>query len=139
MIKELKAARKSISPCHPPFWARTGHLQTIFGHLLPSPALLEKGEVFNVTLDKESERIHTTYIKGQTSIVVYLFHGLGGSAQATYMQRTALVARSLGHHVFINNHRGCGEGIGLATGPYHSGRAEDLSQVIAFGRRMLPN
>ena len=137
MIEALKAARKKITPCRPPLWASTGHLQTILGHLLPSPSLIEKGEVLNVTLEKESERIHTTYIKGESSIVVYLFHGLGGSAEATYMQRTAIVARSLGHHVFINNHRGCGEGMGLATEPYHSGRAEDLSQVIAFGRKML--
>lgn len=139
MIEALKAARATISPCRPPLWASTGHLQTILGHLLPSPPLLEKGQEFNVTLEKESERIHTTYIKGETKVVVYLFHGLGGSADATYMQRTARVARSFNHHVFINNHRGCGEGVGLATEPYHSGRAEDLSQVIAFGRKLLPN
>jgi predicted alpha/beta-fold hydrolase len=138
MIEALRAAQKRITPCRPPLWAGTGHLQTLLGHLLPSPVLAEKGEVLNVTLEKESERIHTTYIKGESSIAVYLFHGLGGSADATYMQRTAIVARSLGHHVFINNHRGCGEGMGLATEPYHSGRAEDLSQVIAFGRKMLP-
>ena len=139
MIKALKAARDSISPCSPPVWAKLGHLQTLFGHLLPSPALSEKGQTFLVDLNQDSEQIHTTYIKGSTSSVVYLFHGLGGSADAAYMQRTALVARLLGHHVFINNHRGCGDGIGLATEPYHSGRAEDLSKVIAFGRNMLPN
>jgi predicted alpha/beta-fold hydrolase len=139
MIEALKAARDNIPPCRPPFWARSGHLQTILGHLLPSSGLLEKGEELSVTLENERERIHTTYVKGESSIVVYLFHGLGGSAEATYMQRTALVARSLGHHVFINNHRGCGKGVGLATGPYHSGRAEDLSKVIAFGRKMFPD
>lgn len=139
MIDELTSARASISPCLPPFWARTGHLQTILGHLLPSPSLLEKGEVLSVTLENDCERIHTTYLKGDSRVVVYLFHGLGGSAEATYMQRTALVARSFGHHVFVNNHRGCGEGVGLATEPYHSGRAEDLSKVIAFGRKKLPD
>lgn len=138
MMEELKKVRQSISSCRPPFWAKTGHLQTILGHLLPSPVLDQKGEVLNVTLGKETERIHTTYLKGEGRIAVYLFHGLGGSAEATYMQRTALVARSLGYHVFINNHRGCGEGVGLATEPYHSGRAEDLSAVIAFGKQMLP-
>jgi hypothetical protein len=139
MIKALKAARDSIYPCQPPIWAKTGHIQTLLGHLLPSPAVSEKGQTFLVDLNQDSEQIHTTYIKGSTSSVVYLFHGLGGSADAAYMQRTALVARLLGHHVFINNHRGCGDGIGLATEPYHSGRAEDLSKVIAFGRNMLPN
>lgn len=139
MIEELKAARNKIAPCRPPLWASTGHLQTILGHFLPSPALIEKGQVLNVTLEKESEIIHTTYIKGRSKIVVYLFHGLGGSAEATYMQRTALIARGMDHHVFINNHRGCGDGIGLAAEPYHSGRAEDLSRVIAYGRKMFPD
>lgn len=134
----LQKMRDSIPPCHPPLWARTGHLQTILGHLLPSPALKEKGVEYEVILNDEKERIHTTYIEGKSSVVVYLFHGLGGSAQATYMQRTALLAHELGHHVFINNHRGCGAGGGLATEPYHSGRSEDLSKVIEFGRSKFP-
>ena len=138
MITTLQKTRNAIPPCRPPVWASTGHLQTILGHLLVSPKLTEKGEVLNVTLEKESERIHTTYFKGETNFVVYLFHGLGGSSEASYMQRTALMIRKLGHHVFINNHRGCGEGVGLATEPYHSGRAEDLSKVIEFGREKLP-
>lgn len=139
LIEDLKLTRCKIPPCSPPIWARTGHLQTILGHLLASPKVRETGEKLNVTLERESERIHTTYIKGETKLVVYLFHGLGGSADATYMQRTALIARELGAHVFINNHRGCGEGVGLATEPYHSGRAEDLSAVIEFGRKKLPH
>src|SRR5690606_22088653 len=40
---------------------------------------------------------------------------------------------------FLTNHRGCGEGAGLATGPYHSGRAEDISSVIAYGRELFPD
>jgi predicted alpha/beta-fold hydrolase len=55
------------------------------------------------------------------------------------MLRTASVGVRLGHSVFMVNHRGCGEGQGLAAHPYHSGRAEDLSAVIANGRRLYPN
>lgn len=139
LIERLKETRISIPACIPPAWASTGHLQTLLGHLLPSPVLSEKGERINVTLEKETERIHSTYIKGTSKTVVYLFHGLGGSSDAAYMQRTAIRARALGHHVFINNHRGCGLGAGLATEPYHSGRADDLSKVIAYGREMLPD
>lgn len=139
MIENLKVARKSIPPCAPPPWAQTGHLQTILGHLLPSAKVTQQGLHLNVTLEKETERIHSTYLKGSSNTVVYLFHGLGGSSDATYMQRTALRAQHLGHHVFINNHRGCGLGAGLATEPYHSGRADDLSKVIEYGRKMLPD
>jgi predicted alpha/beta-fold hydrolase len=139
MFEALKAARTQILPCHPPFWASTGHLQTILGHLLPSPVLLESGQELSIPLEHERESINSTYYMGSTSVAVYLFHGLGGSAEASYMQRTAMVARSFGYHVFINNHRGCGKGLGLASEPYHSGRAEDLSRVIEFGKQMLPN
>lgn len=139
MISKLQEARKTIPPCAPPLWASTGHLQTILGHLIPSPVISEAGKILNITLEIETERIHSTYYEGTTDTVVYLFHGLGGSVQSNYIQRTAILARSLGHHVFMNNHRGCGDGAGLATGPYHSGRAEDLSKVIAYGREMLPN
>lgn len=137
-VERLKAVRLSLRPCRPPLWALAGHQQTILAHLLPSPPLAEKGEDLAVTLESEAERIATTYLAGTSNTVVYLFHGLGGTSEATYMQRTAAQARALGHHVFLNNHRGCGAGSGLAVEPYHSGRAEDLSAVIAFGRKKLP-
>lgn len=138
IIETLKQTRKSIPPCIPPFWANGGHLQTILGHLLPSPKIKEEGTHLNITLEKESERIHSTYFAGNRQVVLYLFHGLGGSSEAAYMQRTAIQARRRDYHIFINNHRGCGRGMGLAMEPYHSGRAEDLSKVIEFGRQMLP-
>jgi predicted alpha/beta-fold hydrolase len=138
-IQALKNVRLSIPPCEPPLWAQTPHAQTILGHLLPSKKITGTGTHINVTLEKESERIHSTYLRGTSNSVIYLFHGLGGSSEASYMQRTALKAQDMGHHVFINNHRGCGLGAGLATEPYHSGRADDLSKVIEYGRKMLPD
>jgi len=102
----FEQVRLNLPPCTPPWWARSGHLQTILGHLLPSPQIKEKGETFLIKLENENEVIHSTYLKGQSKTVVYLFHGLGGNAEASYMQRTAIIAKSMGHHVFINNHRG---------------------------------
>lgn len=134
----FESARASIPACTPPFWARSGHAQTILAHLLPSEPLKIAGVEYDVTLENENERIRSTYLRGTSKTVVYLFHGLAGSAEGTYMQRTATQILNFGHHVFINNHRGCGNGVGLATEPYHSGRSEDLSSVIAFGKKMLP-
>lgn len=138
MQSRFKSIHSQLPPCTPPLWAGTGHLQTLLGHLLPSPRIQEKSIERSITLEKNTERIRSTYLKGESQTVVYLFHGLGGSSEATYMHRTALLARRQGHHVFLNNHRGCGEGVGLASEPYHSGRAEDLSRVIAFGREQFP-
>lgn len=138
LLNSLKIAHSQIAPCIPPLWANTGHLNTMLGHVIPSPQLQTKGEHINVTLEKETERIHSTYLSGQSNTVVYLFHGLGGSTSASYMQRTALIAQNMGHHVFLNNHRGCGLGAGLASEPYHSGRSDDLSKVIAYGKTRFP-
>lgn len=138
VMKLLGETKAALPICRPPLWAKTGHLQTLLGHLIPSPSLAEKGLHLKVTLEKETERIHTTYLSGSSRTVVYLFHGLGGSSEASYMQRTARIVRAQGHHVFLNNHRGCGMGAGLSTEPYHSGRADDLSKVIAYGKTMLP-
>jgi predicted alpha/beta-fold hydrolase len=55
------------------------------------------------------------------------------------MQRTCILAQKLGAHVYLTNHRGCGEGKGLASEPYHSGRSDDISAVIAEGRRRHPD
>lgn len=68
----------------------------------------------------------------------YVFHGLGGDASADYMERTAKVALGLGHAVWLVNHRGCGEGRGLAKHPYHSGRGDDVSATISLGRSLEP-
>jgi uncharacterized protein len=138
MLHFFQTLKATLPSCTPPWWATSGHMQTILGHLLPSPGLSQKGEIHHIGLGKDSEKIHSTYLAGTQNVVVYLFHGLGGSADATYMQRTASVASRLGYHVFLNNHRGCGEGVGLATEPYHSGRSDDLSQVIAYGRKKFP-
>lgn len=127
-----------IIPCQPPLWAKTGHPQTILGHLLPSQQLHEEGDKYEIELPG-GDRLVSHFFKGSTSLVVYLFHGLGGFSHGAYMQRSALVARKLGHTVVMSNHRGCGEGRGLAHEPYHSGRAEDLSAVIAWGKKKLPN
>jgi predicted alpha/beta-fold hydrolase len=137
-VNRLKDVRQRLLPCRAPFWAAEGHLQTIFGHLIPSAPLREHGQKHLITLEKDDEQLVSTYLKGRSTNVVYLFHGLGGHSHGSYMQRTAVLAQKLGYHVFLNNHRGCGLGAGLATAPYHSGRAEDLSAVIAYGRKMLP-
>lgn len=126
-----------IEPCLPPAWARGGHAQTIWGHILPSKQMSDKGRRFELSLS-DGDRLVGFQIKGRSDVVVYLFHGLAGNTDSGYMHRTAQVARKLGHSVIMVNHRGCGEGVGLARGPYHSGRAEDLSAVIEYGRKLFP-
>lgn len=127
----------SLEPCEPPVWASTGHAQTLLGHLLPSKLLSIAGKKVEVDLG-DGDTLIGRFFQGNSKTVVYFFHGLAGTADAAYMQRSAQVAQSFGHSVFLMNHRGCGEGTGFAKLPYHSGRAEDVSSVIAFGRKQFP-
>ncbi len=126
-----------LEVCEPPRWAASGHAQTIFGHLLPSPSLRSKGQRVEVPLP-DGDVLVGFVQPGTSGAVVYVFHGLAGSTDSTYMHRTSILAQKRGHTVILFNHRGCGEGRGLARLPYHSGRAEDLSAVIEFGRREFP-
>jgi predicted alpha/beta-fold hydrolase len=127
----------ALEPCIPPFWARGGHAQTIWGHLLPSPRLAVEGERVEVRLADEDTLVGARFAGGERR-VVYLFHGLGGSSDADYIRRATALCLKRGYTVYAMNHRGCGVGAGLARLPYHSGRAEDLAAVIACGRERHP-
>lgn len=127
-----------LLPCVAPVWAATGHLQTVLGHLLPSPRLASMGERVEVRLP-DGDRLVGFYLAGRSGTAVSLFHGLTGNTDADYFHRTAHLCLQQGHSVFMFNHRGCGEGAGLATRPYHSGRAEDLSAAVEFARAKLPS
>jgi predicted alpha/beta-fold hydrolase len=126
-----------LDPCLPPFWAHGGHMQTLLGHLIPSQALTDPGKRVETDLG-DGDRLVSFLLEGKSDLVIYLFHGLSGSIASDYVQRTARLGQSLGHSVFMVNHRGCGEGKGLAEKPYHSGRGEDLSAVIRDGKKLFP-
>jgi hypothetical protein len=86
----------------------------------------------------DGDQLAGRHYPGETRTLILVFHGLGGDDQAHYVRRTVALARSLGHHVWTINHRGCGEGRGLASGPYHSGSGDDLGAVFQAARDRHP-
>ena len=120
-----------------PFWASSGHLQTLAGHFLPSETALDYGASHEISLP-DGDRM-TIYVTNRNSeIVLSQFHGLAGDMTADYMRRGARLAEKFGWtHVYVN-HRGAGPKKNLAKQPYHSGRAEDASAVFEFLRKMFP-
>lgn len=129
--------RLNLIPCKAPFWADSGHSQTLWAHFLKSPELENLGQNFEVDLP-DGDRLFCYYLPGYTDIVVSLFHGLSGDATTDYMQRAAMLCQKLGHTVVLVNHRGAGQGAPLAVHPYHSGCTEDISRVIEKLRSMYP-
>jgi len=130
-------ARLDIAPVRPPWWARGGHAQTLLGHILPAqPAPDPENHLFLEAPD--GDRLSVFYHRGERPVVLLLFHGLGGHGDSDYMQQAARVGLAHGLHVYRVEHRGCGTGRGHARGPYHSGRAEDLSLAVDHARQRHP-
>ncbi len=127
----------NLIPCDPPLWAIGGHAQTMIGFCLPSPKIRLLSEQKIVPLP-DGDSLSLLYTPGTSNCVFYFFHGLTGDASVNYMKRATKTCSDRGHSVYRVNHRGCGEGVGLAVHPYHSGRGEDVSEVIAFGRKEHP-
>lgn len=127
----------NVTPIQPFLWCSSGHLQTLWAHFLPSPVMLDAPEAFELDLG-DGDYLDYFIYTGSSNIVVSLFHGLSGDSNADYMQRSARVARELGHTVVLVNHRGAGVGAHKATKPYHSGAAQDVGLVLKKLREMYP-
>jgi hypothetical protein len=124
-------------PCRAPWWAAGGHLQTILGNYLPGESPDHPCAPFRLPLP-DGDQLTGHHYPGETETLVLVFHGLGGDDQAHYVRRTVTLARKLGHHVWTVNHRGCGDGRGLAKQPYHSGSGDDLGAAFAAARERHP-
>ncbi|MGA2081994.1 MAG: alpha/beta fold hydrolase [Holophaga sp.] len=126
-----------LVPCAPPWWARGPHGQTVAANYLPGkvpdlpwePARLDLGD---------GDALALRVLPGTSGVAVSLFHGLGGSADGHYLLRAAARFRARGHALVAVNHRGAGEGAGLARKPYHSGATGDLEAVFRFARARFP-
>jgi len=126
-----------LPACRPPWWARGRHGQTVIGNYLPFASSPYPFEAVRVQLE-DGDRLAGREYPGETGTVVCFFHGLAGSNDAHYMHRGVTVAGRRGHWAGSRNHRGCGDGAGLAAGTYHSGRADDLGAVFAEVRQRHP-
>lgn len=128
--------------CRPPFWAGSGHAQTILAHVIPTPAEdLRPGDRGVRSVDiplPDGDRLRAYYKAGQSGKLVAIFHGLSGDSHSDYVRLASAAAQAAGHSVLAVNHRGCGSGRGLARGLYHSGRGDDVGEVFAWARRELP-
>jgi len=128
--------RRYEPSCDAPWWASGGHLQTLAGHLLPSPApafTRASTQAFEIDVGSD-ERLLAFQLDGTSGVRVHLLHGLSGDVNSDYMRRCAQALQARGHEVWLVNHRGCGEGEGLASEPYHSGKTEDLAAVLRASR-----
>lgn len=141
---------EKIIPFHAPYWASGGHSQTIFGSLWSFRPIQQKHEVRIVNLPDGDQlvtkiyRSHNNENKHQSQLqavesdaVIVLFHGLTGSSDSSYIQRLGGELLKQGYNLVLVNHRNCGDGMGKARAPYHSGRGDDVGAVIAHMREVF--
>ncbi len=118
----------------PPFWLRSGHLQTIF----PSLIRHVKGTTHR------RERIETPdgdfldldwNTENRSRRLVILCHGLEGDSRNHYVQGMAAACHDKGWDVLAWNFRGCSGEPNRLLRSYHSGATEDLESVIDHAKQ----
>lgn len=132
-MKKLNSFEKLIQPFESPYWASSGHSQTLAGFLLPSKSPPQRGQQVLVDLPDGDQLVCYENNLGSEEVYIF-FHGLGGCVRSNYMRRASALCQNMGISSVLVNHRGAGEGVGKASKIYHSGRSDDASFVIQYFR-----
>lgn len=108
------------------------HQQTILGSFYLMPRRIVSETIFVEMPDKDQIAIEVSKPKDwkETDKTALLVHGLCGSHDSPYMIRLAKKLRDEGYRAIRFNMRGCGSGKGKSKKIYHSGRSDDVMEVI---------
>jgi predicted alpha/beta-fold hydrolase len=118
-----------------------GHIQTLLGHWWKGPPLRAPTGRRLVRLpDGDSLVLHDSVPPGWVAggRIAVLIHGMGGSHQSGYVQRTAAWLLREGVRVVRVDLRGAGAGMALARKSYNGGCSEDVRAALADTMRIAP-
>jgi len=115
---------------NPSFIFKNGHFSTIYSSKLrKTPTLLQQRE--RITLpDGDFLDLDWSHSQTITNKLVILLHGLEGNAQRTYMKGVGNLLQKNGWDIAAMNFRGCSGEDNLVYQSYHSGKTDDLEEVI---------
>ncbi len=121
----------------PPAWLRGGHAQTVHPVLFRKlPVVTSRKE--RLDLD-DGDFLDLAWAGSERSErLAILSHGLEGTAGATYIQGMAGALLKRGWDVLAWNFRGCGGEPNRLASFYHSGKTDDLDQVIRHAAASHP-
>lgn len=108
------------------------HVQTIL------PAFIRKGidvkyQRERITLnDGDFLDVDLVKAKSKSKKLVILLHGLESNSSANYITRMAYLLQRFGYDAAAVNFRGCSGEINLLFKAYHSGKTDDLAEVIYY-------
>jgi predicted alpha/beta-fold hydrolase len=133
-----------VEPFHPAVWARSPHLQTIFGSLrirvagknemadAANEAIIDAGD--GVRLLGYHSRQEAKAARG----LIILIHGWEGSADSTYVLSIARFFFRRGFDVFRLNLRDHGKSHHLNRGLFHGALTKETAQAVANIAKLSP-
>jgi predicted alpha/beta-fold hydrolase len=115
----------------PPWWARNGHVQTIWGPLFRSDAPALRRERL-LTPDGDFVDLDWLYRDGDADggPRLLVLHGLEGSSRSHYVSGLLRVGRAAGWRGVVLNFRSCSGELNRLPRFYHSGETGDLAWVV---------
>lgn len=116
------------------------HQQTILGsfYLMPRRITSVTRDIELSDKDIVSVEISAPIGWKESSPTVLMVHGLCGSHESPYMIRIAKKLSDQGYRSIRFNLRGCGSGRGKAKKIYHSGRTDDVLEVLKILKKETP-
>jgi predicted alpha/beta-fold hydrolase len=127
----------TYTPFHPRPFLSNGHLQTIFGNILPRedrlpPSVAELVEVSPAHGSQISSQVlcECHWQPSRQRPTVILLHGLEGSSDSQYVIGNANKLWQAGCNVIRMNMRNCGGTEKLTPTLYHSGLSNDVGAVL---------
>ncbi|MCE5263570.1 MAG: alpha/beta fold hydrolase [Deltaproteobacteria bacterium] len=130
---------------YPAFWARSPHVQTIFGSL--RLRAIGKNEMTDASQQVITDagpgvrllgfhsRQHARAPRG----LIILIHGWEGSSDSTYILSTGRFFFRLGYEIFRLNLRDHGQSHHLNPGLFHGALTDETAQAVANAARLLPD
>ncbi|GAA4358445.1 hydrolase [Kangiella marina] len=114
----------------PPWWLKNRHLQTFWAPLVPK---LPLPKLTRQRLElSDGDFIDMDWVNPERDApTVVLLHGLEGDIDSPYLRRMLFQIQQRRWRGVLVYWRGCSEEMNRLDKTYHSGRSEDLDEVIA--------
>ena len=118
-----------ISTYQPSIPFRSKHLNTIYRTLFHK---------INVTYERkrmetiDGDFMDIDFSKKESSKLMVIIHGLEGSSSSKYVTAMSHISNNLGYDVAAINLRGCSGENNRNLYSYHSGKTNDLAEILAF-------
>jgi len=120
---------KPKSDLKPDFFFRNKHFNTLYRYLINKENFPYKRERFT-TKDNDFVDLDKATI-GSDKLVIAV-HGLEGNSQSGYIKSLVRTAQNYGYDVIAMNLRGCSGEPNDKLSSYHSGKTDDLLEVINY-------